>query len=473
MKTKQCISIGCLAAFWVAGATIIAAMPHPRTDVYDGWRLGTQAWSFNRFTFFEAVDKTRDLGLNWIQAYPGQRIAPDIDAQMGFDLPDAIREQIKSKLAEANVSIVAFGVVGVPRDEPQARRLFEFAKAMGIEVIVSEPAEDQFDLIDKLCQEYEIKLVVHNHPKPSYYWNPDTVLKVIEGRSKWVGACTDVGHWVRSGLDPIDCLKKLKGRINDVHIKEIDTNLGHDVVWGTAQGRVKGILEELHRQGYRGTFAIEYEHSWDNNVPLIRQCIAYYNKVAATLNPTGWKELFAPDLSNADFEPGSWEFKDGVLELKGGGDLWTKAKYSDFVLDFDFKVGPRSNSGIFLRAANHEWLPWVEVQIGDTYGQDISRHICGALFDVQAPTVNAVKPAGQWNRMTIWAQGPKIKVALNNQVIVDVNLNDWTEAGKNPDGSRNKFDIAYKDLPRSGFLGFQDHRDGSHVWYRNLKIKEL
>ena len=169
--------------------------------------------------------------------------------------------------------MVAYGVVGVPKDEAQARKLFAFAKAMGVEVLVSEPSEDQYDLIDKLCQEYAIKVAVHNHPKPSHYWNPDTVLKVLEGRSKWIGACVDVGHWVRSGLDPVECLKKLEGRICDVHIKEIDIEAGHDVVWGTAQARIKGVLEELHRQGYQGTFAIEYEHNWDNNAPLIRESI--------------------------------------------------------------------------------------------------------------------------------------------------------------------------------------------------------
>ena len=471
MFRQVCVA-GCMAMGFVAAA-VQAQRPHPATDVYDGWRLGVQAWSFNRFTLFEAIDKTRELGLNWMQAYPGQRISPEIDVRMGFDISPEIQQAIKEKLAQANVSIVAFGVVGVPREEAQARRLYEFAKTMGIEVLVSEPAEDQFDLIDKLCREYEIKLAVHNHPRPSHYWNPDTVLRVLEGRSAWVGACADVGHWVRSGLDPVACLKKLEGRIHDIHIKEVDTELGHDVVWGTGQGRIKGILEELHRQGYKGPFAIEYEHSWDNNVPLIRQCVAYFNTVAASLKPTGWKELFAPDLSNADFAPGSWVFQDGVLELIGGDDIWTKAKYGDFVLDFDFKVERRTNSGVFLRAADHEWLPWVEVQVGDTYGRDISRHICGAWFDVQAPTVNAMLPAGQWNRMTIRAEGPKIQVVLNNQKIIDVNLDNWTEAGKNPDGSANKFDIAYKDLPRTGFLGLQDHRDGTKVWYRNVKIKTL
>lgn len=473
MSKLYCLA-GCAVMFLGMGVSVQSQTQHPATDVYDGWRLGVQAWSFNRFTFFEAVDKTRALGLNWIQGYPNQKVAPDIDAQMGADLSPEIRQKIKDKLTEAHISMAAFGVVSVPKDQSQARKLFEFAKEMGVEVLVSEPSEDQYDLIDKLCQEYKIKLAVHNHPKPSYYWNPDTVLKVLDGRSEWLGACVDVGHWVRSGLDPVECLKKLEGRIRDVHIKEIDLTAGHDVVWGTAQARIKGILEELHRQGYQGTFAIEYEHSWDNNVPLIRQCIAYYNSVASTLKPTGWKDVLAPDLSNADFKAGAWVWEDGDLVLKGGSDLWTKATYGDFILDCEYLLSQKTNSGIFLRAANHEWLPWVEVQVGDTAGQPLSRHVGGGIYDIQAPRVNAVLPAGQWNRLTVWAVGSNLKAVLNGQLLWEIDLDNWKEAGKNPDGSNNKFtNIAYKDLPRQGFLGFQDHGDGSTVSYRNIKIKEL
>ena len=463
------------AAVVIIGAVAVAeTLQHPQTDVYDGWRLGTQAWSFNRFTFFEAVDKTRSLGLNWMQAYPGQKIAPDSDAKMDWTMSEETRQAVVKKLADSNIRVAAFGVTGIPGDEEQARKMFEWAKAMGIEVIVSEPSENQFDLIDKLCQEFKIKVAIHNHPQPSHYWNPETVLKAVDGRSKWIGACVDVGHWVRSGLNPVECLKKLEGRICDVHIKEIDKEAGHDVVWGTAQARMKGILEELHRQGYQGTFAIEYEHEWDNNVPLIRQSIAYFNAIASALKSSGWKEVFVDDLSNADLKDGSWVWEDGALVLKGGSDLWTKAKYGDFVLDCEYLLSKKTNSGIFLRAGKKEWLPWPEIQVGDTAGQPLSKHIGGGIYDIKEPMVNAVLPAGQWNRLTIWAKGSSIKALLNNQLILDINLDDWKEAGKNPDGTNNKFgDIAYKDLPREGFLGFQDHGDGSTVSYRNVKIKEM
>jgi sugar phosphate isomerase/epimerase len=238
---------GMISVLMTGMAVAESIKTHPRTDVYEGWKIGPQAWSFNRFTLFEAIDKTRSLGLDYIQAYPGQRISEEITIGFGPEISDEQKKAVKEKLGEANVQIVAFGVTGVPNEEAAARKLFAFAVEMGIGTIVSEPAMDQFGLIDKLCQEYKVKLAIHNHPKPSPYWNPDTVLKACEGRSPWIGACTDTGHWVRSGLDPLECLKKLEGRIIDVHIKEIED--GHDVVWGTGQGRMKGLLEELHQIG--------------------------------------------------------------------------------------------------------------------------------------------------------------------------------------------------------------------------------
>jgi len=153
------------------------SIDHPRTDVYKGWKLGVQAWSFNRFTLFEAIDKTRSLGLDWIQVYPGQQVSKDMDAKFGHLLSALQRQQIKDKLKEANVTIVAYGVVGIPTDESEARALFEFAKEMDVGVLASEPKAGQFDLIDALCVEYQIKLAIHNHPKPSPYWSPDTVLQ--------------------------------------------------------------------------------------------------------------------------------------------------------------------------------------------------------------------------------------------------------------------------------------------------------
>ena len=255
---------------------------HPSTDVYDGWQLGVQAWTFNRFTFFEAVDKTASLGLGWIEAYPGQKLSKDKPgAKFIHTMPPELRAAVRKKLKAAGVKLVNYGVVGLPDDEAECRKVFDFAKDMGIETIVSEPPEQAFDLIDRLCREYQVNVAIHNHPKPSHYWNPDTVLRVCKGRSKRIGVCADTGHWVRSGLDPIECLKKIEGRIISLHFKEVDN--GREVIWGKGTNWTKGMLEELDRQKFKGVFSIEYETNWDNSVPDIRQCVAYYNKIAGGL----------------------------------------------------------------------------------------------------------------------------------------------------------------------------------------------
>ncbi|MBA7669817.1 hypothetical protein ES703_77951 [subsurface metagenome] len=272
-----------------AGSEMLPVKNHPTTDVYDGWRLGTQAWTFRKFTFYEAIDKTASLGLDWIEAYPGQRLSKERpDVRFDHDTPTEIREQVKQKLKDAGVKLVNYGVVGLPNDEAECRKVFDFAKDMGIETLVSEPPEEAFDLLEKLCEEYKIKVAIHNHPKPSRYWDPDKVLAVCKGRSKLIGACADTGHWMRSGINPVRALKMLEGRIVSLHFKDIGD--GHDVPWGTGECDVKAMLEELNRQNFKGVFSIEYEYNWENSVPEIRQCVEYFNKVASKLKPTGEEE---------------------------------------------------------------------------------------------------------------------------------------------------------------------------------------
>ncbi len=254
-----------------------------------GWRLGCQAYSFNRFTFFEAVDKNASLGLKYLEMYPGQRLSPEQpDVRVGHDMPAEARQAAKQKLAQANTRLVCYGVVGLSKDEKASRKVFDFAKEMGIEVIVSEPPEDAFDTIERLCEEYGISVALHNHPKPTRYWNPDTVLAACKGRSKRVGACADTGHWMRSDIKPLDAIRKLQGRIISFHFKDLNDfgRQAHDVPWGTGKAEVREILKEVHRQGLRAPFSIEYEYNWENSLPEIAQCVAYFEKMAAELAGT-------------------------------------------------------------------------------------------------------------------------------------------------------------------------------------------
>ncbi len=188
----------------------------------------------------------------------------------------------------------------------------------------------------------------------------------------------------------------------------------------------------------------------------------------------GWEALLADDLSNCIYNPGSWSYQNEVLSLEGDGDIWTEDRYGDFILDLEFRVSEGCNSGIFLRTGSIEnWLHTaIEVQVLDSYGKEqAGKHDCGAIYDCLAPSTNAVRPPGEWNRCTITCRENKIYIVLNGQQIIDMDLNRWTEAHRNPDGTKNKFNTAYKDMPRVGHIGFQDH--GHPVWYRNIRIQEL
>ncbi len=224
---------------------------YPSTDAYDGWRLSVQAWTFNKFTFTEAVEKAASAGLRWIEAYPGQKVGGTVgDAGMGPALSASDRAAVKRMLADAGVRVVNFGVTELKNDEAECRRVFDFAKDMGIETIVAEPPPEAFALVDRLCGEYRINVAIHNHPKPSPYWNPDRVLEVTKGRSPRIGACADIGHWLRSGINPMDAIKKLKGRIITFHFKDLNVAgdpEAHDVVWGTGVANVKELLRRARQ----------------------------------------------------------------------------------------------------------------------------------------------------------------------------------------------------------------------------------
>ncbi len=440
------------------------------------WRLGPQAYSFNRFTFEQAVAKTKTLGLEYIEAYPGQRLGAGIgDGAFNHNMPAEQRQKVKQLLKDNGITLVNYGVVGLPNDEAECRRVFDFAKDMGIETIVSEPPEGAFDLIDKLCQEYEIGVAIHNHPNPSHYWNYKTVLKVCEGRSEWIGACADTGHWTRSGIDPLEAVKALgaAGRIRSFHFKDLSEfgNRAHDVIWGTGVGKARQVLAEMDRQGFEGVFSIEYEYHWDNSVPEMAGCVAFFKKTAAELSDVPYVDVFKEDLSNAVMEDKAWAFDaDSVLAPVGHGDIWTKQRYGNFILELDWKVPEGGNSGAFVRTGSiQNWLNTaIEVQIHAT--TDGTKHgQCGAIYDCLSPSKDATKPAGQWNHYVITCLDNKIYVNLNGEDIIDMDLDQWTEAGKNPQGTPNKFSTAYRDMPREGHLGFQYH--GNPVWFRNLRIK--
>ncbi len=278
-------------AVFVSGVLILSASasrPADSAAIPDefktgGFAVGCQAYSFNRFTAFEAIEKCAEAGGRVIEFYPGQKLCrEEKDAELDHNLSDARIEKLKAKLAEHGVKAVNYGVVWLGKDEKECRKVFDFARKLGVYAVTSEPDAGAFDSIEKLVKEYDIRLAIHNHPRrpkhPAYrYWDPEYVLEAVRGRDKRIGACADTGHWIRSGVKPLDAVKMLRGRIVSSHLKDLNAFSpdAHDVPFGLGVADVPALLEELERQKFEGNIAIEYEHNWDNSVPEIAQCIGF------------------------------------------------------------------------------------------------------------------------------------------------------------------------------------------------------
>ncbi|HUT22853.1 MAG TPA: DUF1080 domain-containing protein [Sumerlaeia bacterium] len=203
--------------------------------------------------------------------------------------------------------------------------------------------------------------------------------------------------------------------------------------------------------------------------------------VMATLTVCGCSKS-EPLFNGRDFtgwrvEPGSWAIEPGgAMRADEDRIIWTEERFGDFVLDLDFRFEKGANSGVFLRTGSIEnWLHTaIEVQVFDSYGKGkMDSHDCGGIFDCLAPSRNAVKKAGEWNHYTITCKANKIEVILNGVQALDMDLDLWTKPHENPDGSPNKFNAAYKDMPREGHIGLQGKHGGRLIWYRDIRIRPL
>jgi sugar phosphate isomerase/epimerase len=437
--------------------------------------VAVQCWTYRKYTFFETVDKVKALGVKFLQAFPGQPLGNgEPKAAFDHNMSEASMKAAQDKLREAGLTVVGYGVVDIGTTEASMRQVFDFARKMGIRVIACEPQDDDFTLLEKLVKEYNIRIAIHNHPLPSKYALPQTAFDHLKGRDERIGVCADTGHWMRCGLTPLECLRLLQGRIVDLHLKDrTDFGTGktaEDVAWGSGRANVRDILAELTLQDFAGYLTMEYENEKEvaTPEPAIRKSlefvkdVTYYAGYSQLLKRSNW--VYEKHGWN-HYGPGYFELdpKTGVLKSQGGmGLLWYSVKkYRDFVLELYFKCSKQeTNSGIFLRVpevptSDDYVYHSFEIQIYDA-GEGI--HTTGAVYDAEAPKVNASRPAGEWNHYKITFKGKRLQVELNGKLVLD-----WeaTPRGK------------IKDVASEGYIGLQNHDSLSPIYFRDVFIKEL
>jgi len=260
-----------------AGQTPVAVTPQPVVAPPAPFKvdIGLQSYSLRNFkSFDDVVAKMQEAGLHYVEFFGAH-------FPMGMK-PDELAAA-QAKLAAAQIKVNAYGVVGIGKDEAGVRRMFDFARKVGFDVYTAGPAPDAMDLLDKLVEEYKIKVAIHNHGPGDKTWGKtQQLLDGTKDHHRNVGACLDTGHLIRSGDDPIEAVRKLgaAGRLHAFHFKDVNPQ-GHDVVVGRGKTDLVAFFTAVKDVGFSGPFSLEYEIDANNPMPGIAQSVAAMREAIA------------------------------------------------------------------------------------------------------------------------------------------------------------------------------------------------
>jgi len=247
------------------------------------FEAGVSAYSFRQVTAFEAIDKAKACGAEVIEFFLWQKLSPEHpDVILNQDLSDEHLAALKAKLHASGIRAVNayFGDIG--KTEEDTRKLFAFAKRLGLRGLTGEPAADRFDLVERMVKEFDVQLCFHNHAKnpekPQYRnWDPAYLMGLMRGRDPRMGFSVDTGHVYRSGMNPVDYLRAVQGRVLSVHLKDVkEAKYGSpDLPYGQGIGDIPAVLKELKRQGFKGHVGVEFDAVSPHVEADVKQCIDF------------------------------------------------------------------------------------------------------------------------------------------------------------------------------------------------------
>lgn len=256
--------------FASAAATAGACLPRfAQAAQGQGYKLGIQLYSLRGYDVDQALKHAAELGFAQVEFYSGM---------LSTDASTDEIQQMRQKVSDLGMSISAHGVNRMTKDAKANRKLFEFAKALGIPTLTADPDPDSFDNLDELVKEFDIRVAIHNHGPRHRYNKAVDVLNAIEAHDERIGACADLGHYIRSGQSATEVIRLLKGRLYGIHLKDFaemkDKTEG--VILGKGHLDVVGVFQALKAVGFPadGAISLEYEENPQDPIEEIRQCVA-------------------------------------------------------------------------------------------------------------------------------------------------------------------------------------------------------
>jgi inosose dehydratase len=266
------VAAGTMAA---AGTRGFARAAGEASDKYGGFDLGLQSYTLRSFKVDQALEEIKNLGLHAVEF---------TDAHFTMKSSDADIEAMKSKTQALGIKIMGHGVNPFSKDHAANRRWFEFAKKAGIRNLSADPSEDAFDSLDKLCEEYQIRIAIHNHGPNARYNKVTDVLSAIKGHHPLIGACADLGHYIRSAEDPVRVVHLLEGRLYGIHLKDFAEQKAQTegVILGKGHLDVEGVFRALRKVDFPadGCLSLEYEENPENPLADVKECLAIASAAA-------------------------------------------------------------------------------------------------------------------------------------------------------------------------------------------------
>ena len=255
-----------------------AAQRQAGDDPYGGFTVGIQSYTYRQFTFERALEQIQMLGLRHVELYRGHVPTTATEAQL---------KAARNLLEKYRITPIAFGVERFTKDHAANRRLFVFARDLGVRYLTADPDPDSFDSLDKLVPEFNIGIAIHPHGpsgKQLHRWySAETIMEAVRNRHRLIGTCLDTGHLIRCAQDPFNRnivpeqqVRAMGARNFGLHLKDHDNKTRTDVVFGRGVLNVPNVLRALREVKFAGYIAIEFEANPKNPTPDVRGCLEVF-----------------------------------------------------------------------------------------------------------------------------------------------------------------------------------------------------
>ena len=251
-------------------------------DLPHTWKLGVALYTFHAFSLPEELAKADSAGLHYVEGFTFGRAGPELKDSMIMGLSPWGIGKMKDLIDKSGLKMESIYVVGGKTIDAWKKE-FNIARQLNVKYVTCEPPINMWDAIDSLAGVYGLKVAIHNHWKGmSAYWSPDSVLAAIKGHPHF-WACADLGHWPKSGINPVEGLKKLEGHLLAIHLKDIAAYNNpklQDVPVGTGVIDYPAVFKELKRQKFDGYIMIERDaEEKPSNLGSVIETVKYYNNL--------------------------------------------------------------------------------------------------------------------------------------------------------------------------------------------------